>query len=159
MENKVLILVRHAKALDRTVAFSQGLDEAERPVTVAGKKEFAKFAQEYKKIFRKTHLLLTSPYLRAVDTTKILQKKTSLKKLDFQITKDCTPNSPPKRLMIHLSKLEAEKIVVVSHEPFISRLVGLLLGQKKVPFEIKKGAIIVFHFKNDKIALHSLLNP
>ena len=159
MEDQVIILVRHAKAFDRVQAFAQGLQDAERPLTAKGKKEFADFAKEHKSLFRKVDLLLTSPYLRALETTKILQKKTALRKLKPEIFKQCVPDSRPKMFIEYLKKSKARKIVLVSHEPFLSQLICRLLGQKDLPFALKKGALVILKVKDGEIALHSLLNP
>ncbi len=159
MEDQVLILVRHAKAYDRIQAFAEGLEDSERFLTTKGKKEFAEFAKTYKHLFNKVDLLLISPYLRALQTNEILQKKTTLKKLKPEIFDDCIPDSRPQNFIAYLKKTKARKIVLVSHEPFLSQLICKLLRKKDLPFSIKKGAAVILKSKEDRIVLHSLINP
>jgi phosphohistidine phosphatase len=133
-----LLILRHAIAVD---AGTPGVDDDERPLTPRGRKRFTKAAQGLARILPTPDLLLTSPLARARETAEIAAEAWG----------EVTPTAEP-RLAGHPEQLLPELaahgddalVVLVGHEPDVSRLVGVLVGGtgQRLPFK-KGGAALV----------------
>jgi phosphohistidine phosphatase len=136
----ILYVLRHAIALDRTEWKGA---EADRPLTKEGMRKMKEVAEGMKALKLSFDWILTSPYRRAFDTAKITAK--ALKAEDkLKISKSLRPDGDPKTLMRHvaLDYRSWESILLVGHEPFLSRLVSvLLIGSPDAPLELKKGGL------------------
>jgi phosphohistidine phosphatase len=89
-------------------------------------------------------LVLTSPYLRAAQTAKILAKKFDLAKAKVIITNNLTPTGYPDQLVEEINKTHAgvENIALVGHEPSLSNLVSMLVsGDPTLSVTLKKGGV------------------
>jgi phosphohistidine phosphatase SixA len=67
-----LILVRHAKAMDRVKALLREIDDENRPLTKKGKLKFQAHVQAVREEFAGVELFVTSEYLRALQTLEVL---------------------------------------------------------------------------------------
>ena len=74
-------------------------------------------------------LILSSPFLRARQTAEIVAKSLKLKKR-LAFSDALTPDGDPKTLIRQLNELKPapENILLVGHEPYLSRLVALLIS-------------------------------
>jgi phosphohistidine phosphatase len=89
-------------------------------------------------------LILTSPYLRAVDTARLLQKKLGLDREKLVATQDLTPLGNPDQLIKEIGDRYGAvgSIALVGHEPGLSRLISVLLsGDPTLPITLKKGGV------------------
>ncbi len=133
-----LYLVRHAKACERS---RQWRPDSTRPLTRAGEKKMAEAARGLLSLKVELNLILTSPYARALRTAEILGEVFGAKKL-FE-TRHLVPEAEPKAIIDEInSNFSALKdIALVGHEPFLSRLISLLLsGQDTLSIDLRKGA-------------------
>src|SRR5512134_3543141 len=84
-----LYFIRHA------IAVEAGTPEYEndslRPLTGKGKKKMQKIARGLKELGAEIDLILTSPYVRAAETAKILRKTFDLKKEDVVESEHLAP--------------------------------------------------------------------
>lgn len=138
---KTIILVRHAKAQDRTVSQKLKIKEGDRPLTSTGKAEFKKSSKKYLKSLKKTDLFVTSPWLRARQTLEIIFENLKVDVATLTIFNKCTSDDNPKNLIAWLKKREEKQIVVVSHEPFISEFLKAVQGEAYKAAKIKKGSL------------------
>lgn len=138
-----LILVRHAKAMDRVKALLKSISDEDRPLTKKGKLKFAAHVKLNVKEFSGTSLFVTSEYLRARETLDLLLQNLPKRRTPFPyITlKKITPDDSPQTLIKWLKTRSEKKMVLVGHEPFISKLLEKAF-QKNEIVKIKKGAII-----------------
>lgn len=139
----ILYIVRHAIAEQRNPTSSEEQD-SERPLTEAGRKKFRQVARALGDLGTQIDLILTSPYLRAADTARILQKKLDLDKDKVITTDDLSPAGDPDRLIKQINERDASagNIALVGHEPGLSRLISVLLsGDPTLPITLKKGGI------------------
>ncbi len=74
-----LYIVRHAIAETREENNSEA-EDSQRPLTDQGRKKFRKIARGLSDMGVQIDMILTSPYVRAADTAKILRKKLGLGK-------------------------------------------------------------------------------
>lgn len=149
-----VILVRHAKALDRLKAQIRGVKDSDRPLTKNGISKFQAQVKKNKKLFQKVDLFVTSPYLRAVQTLDIILDELKINEADILIFKKITPNDKVGFLKNWLKTRHEKKIVIVSHEPFMSAVLANCFGGDNGIMKIKKGDILVLDFE-DKTGLIS----
>ncbi len=138
-----LYIVRHAIAEQRDSHNSEE-EDSQRPLTDAGRKKFGQIARGLAELGTQIDLILTSPYLRAADTARILQKKLDLEKDKLAIMDDLSPTGDPDRLIANISQKHGTvpNIALVGHEPGLSRLISVLLsGDPTLPITLKKGGV------------------
>lgn len=138
-----LLLVRHAIAVP---AGTPDVADDERPLTDRGRKRFRKAAAGLAEILDTPDAILTSPLPRAKETAAIAADAWS----------DVTPIEEPRLAGDHPERVlpdlaahhdgdhEDALIVLVGHEPHLSRLLGHLVGGagERLPFK-KGGAALV----------------
>ena len=137
-----LYIVRHA------IAAEAGTPEYEedslRPLTAKGKKKMQKIAQGLKELETEIDLILTRPYLRAVETAKILRKVFDLDRADVVETEHLSPIGYGDQLVNLINEKYAamENIALVGHEPSLGILASMLIsGDPNLSLTLKKGGI------------------
>lgn len=144
---KTLILVRHAKAMDRDKAHNKGISEPQRPLTEKGIKEFHRHCDRHWEMFAEADLFVTSPFLRATETLDLLLEELQDPAVKIETSSLIEPEANPEFFMRWLKKRKEETVVAVSHEPFLSNFLKYALQQPELPYiKIKKGAFIVLNF-------------
>jgi phosphohistidine phosphatase len=121
----LLLLVRHAHAGDRDP--SQWPDDTQRPLTDKGLKTHAKVARTLRNLELAPELLLTSPWLRAMQTAEIVHDVMLLPQPPVATT--ALADDPD------LARIAAEVgprgdrsvVVLVGHSPWLEELAALLL--------------------------------
>ncbi len=120
-----IFLLRHGLAIERgTPGFK---DDSQRPLLPKGKKQLKKVYRAMAEMGLEFDLILSSPFLRAKETAVIIALGLkSLKRL--KLSEALEPGKDPLPLVRDLQKLKSApgKILLVGHEPFLSRLVSLL---------------------------------
>jgi len=143
-KNKTLILIRHAEALDRAQARKSRIPDADRALTAKGKKVFSRHMNQRSELIAGAQVFVCSPYLRALQTLEIIQKK--IKKsgsVPVTILDFITPDDDIKKFTRWFRCQTAEKTVLIGHEPFISNLIGFYLKSDPLNFKIRKSAVVV----------------
>lgn len=119
-------------------------DDAARPLTSKGKKKLRRSAEVLAAMEIVCDALLTSPLPRAVQTAEIAAGGLQLKK-GLLIAPELAPDGDPKALIDRINRdfPAAEAIMLVGHEPSLSRLISVLLTGRAngVPLELKKGGL------------------
>lgn len=137
-----LYIVRHAIAEEAGTPGYE--DDRLRPLTDQGKKKMYKIAKGLKELEVEINLILTSPYLRTVETAKILRKTFDLNKMDVVETEHLAPVGYSDRLvnLINEKYIEMENIALVGHEPSLSSLISMLVaGDTDLSLTLKKGGV------------------
>jgi phosphohistidine phosphatase len=134
-----LLIVRHAVATPRGVP---GVPDEMRPLTKEGRARFAKAARGLARLLDPPDTLLTSPWLRAAQTARILAKAWG--RLEPEQTKALAGGSFEDQAAV-LDRLPRESVVaVVGHEPCLSELLARLVGARSAErLAIKKGGVAV----------------
>lgn len=154
----VIIIVRHAEALDRKIAAKKRITDRSRGLTTEGIAAFQSFIKGKKKLFQDADQLISSSLLRARQTAQLI-KESYLKKIAISRSSLIAPDANPKKFIHFIKTTSAKKLIFVSHEPFIGDLLFELIGAKMGSIKMKKGGIIVFVGKNNKITLNQFMNP
>ena len=118
-------------------------NDAARPLTPKGKRQLRKIAAAMKKMDLRLDLILSSPFLRAKQTAEIAAAGLKLKKR-LKFSDELQPDGNFKKLFLQIGELKPalENILLVGHEPYLSRLISLLVsGGENVAVDFKKGGL------------------
>jgi phosphohistidine phosphatase len=118
--------------------------DAERQLTGEGKRKLEHVADALQAMEISFDLILTSPYKRALQTAEIIAEAFGLKK-KIQCTGCLEPGASPRELIEFINGLKSspENLLLVGHEPDLSRLTSLLVGGDfNVAITLKKGGFV-----------------
>jgi phosphohistidine phosphatase len=131
-----LFFLRHAKAEPRSPKWRP---DSKRPLTRDGENSMFDVARGVKALDVSFDVILTSPYVRALRTAEILGEVYESEKLfeTARLASDASLGGIIDEVNENFSAAGA--IVLVGHEPFMSRLISTLLtGEDGVDVEFKK---------------------
>jgi phosphohistidine phosphatase len=156
-----LFFLRHAKACARGRKWAS--DEA-RPLTRDGEKKMFEVARGIKALDLPLDLILTSPSIRAFRTAEILGEILESKRVIE--TENLAPEAALKSVIGEIKRKypRSKEIALVGHEPFMSRLISVLLtGGDKLPLELRKAGLCKLTVKSLRLgacgSLEWLLTP
>ncbi len=135
-----LYIVRHAIA----ATVSPEGDDSQRPLTEQGRRKMFRAARGLKALEVSFDLMLTSPYLRATQTARVLAKSLDLGKDKILVTQALAPSGAFPDLVREIGEKAggAESLALVGHEPYLSRLIALLIsGDPDLSITLKKGGV------------------
>lgn len=134
-----LIILRHGEAGKRLMVTGR---DAERALTVSGREEVKEVAESIKSLKITFDIIASSPLRRASETADIVADTLKEEKL-VQLWDELKPESDTKSLYRRLSKLRPESsILLVGHEPYLSSMIGELIGGKAgVRLSLKKAGL------------------
>lgn len=136
-----LYLLRHAIAVERG---SQGYEEdSQRPLTPDGRRKMERVATGMKALGLSFDWIFSSPSRRARATAEIVAKAFKLpRKMKF--SGHLAPDGDPELLVEQMGRMRGSPmgVLVVGHEPYLSGLVGTLIGgHGGVGLQLKKGGL------------------
>ena len=158
-----LYIVRHAIAVQRGDPNYQD-DDSQRPLTDAGRKKMKKIVKGLAQLGTEFDVILSSPYVRARDTAKILAKEFGMKG-DLSFSDNLIPPGNFENLIneIH-EKYDVNNLALVGHEPMLSTLISwLTTGNTDMKLMLKKGGVAYLTadnlYQDGRATLHWLLTP
>lgn len=119
---RTLWLVRHAHAQQAR----EGQPDRERPLSDRGRERLLRAARALAPRLGSAPLVMTSPWERAAATAEGLAGAATGARL---VTTTRLAGPPTPSLLALLGALEAEAVVAVGHEPWLSDLANLLTGE------------------------------
>ena len=144
-EDYELCIMRHGIAEDRRA----GLADAKRALTPEGKEGMQKIAQGLAKTGFAPAYVVSSPYVRAAETARIVADSFR-PKIAFDFCDALEPGGSPEGLLNFLaSRPQHTHVLAVGHEPDLSLLAARLIGagrQANVGF--KKGGCCLISFSD-----------
>jgi phosphohistidine phosphatase len=136
-----LYLLRHGIAVEPgTYGYE---NDSERPLIPKGERRLRAAVAAMKELELSFDLILSSPFVRARQTAEIVADGMKLKK-DLKLSDDLIPGGSSKALICALKELkpEPENVLLVGHEPYLSRLISLLIANDEyAAIEMKKGGL------------------
>jgi phosphohistidine phosphatase len=136
-----LSLLRHGIAVERGSPGNE--DDSQRPLTAKGQRRICRAAEGMLALGLTYDLILSSPYLRAQQTADIVAQ--ALKIPDgTHLSPTLAPAGNPKQLIeeLHPDGSAPQDIMLVGHEPYLSRLISTLLtGSPNLTMVMKKGGL------------------
>lgn len=132
-----LYLIRHAIAEEE----SPSGEDSQRELTDKGAKKMRLIAKGLRTLGVEFDLILSSPYIRAVQTAEILSEV--FKKKKFVLSNHLMPAGDMDLLIAEINeKYTVDSLAIVGHEPYLSGLVSLLTaGGAPVEMTFKKGSV------------------
>ena len=129
-------ILRHGTAEDRNL----GKPDAERRLIKEGKEELKAVLRVARKAGIKPSVILTSPLVRARETARIAEEELRCK--NVLETKTLLPAIAPAQLWREIrSHQGAKEIMLVGHEPQLSRIAAFLL-ESPLMIDLKKGSLL-----------------
>jgi len=133
--------MRHGLAVARGTAGFK--DDALRPLTPKGRRQLRKIAAAIAGLDLRCDQILSSPLVRAKQTAEIVAAGLKLKK-QLKFSNALAPAGSPAVLFRQLSRLKPSpsRLLLVGHEPDLSRLISrLLTGGLELQLDFKKGGL------------------
>ena len=156
-----LYFLRHAKAGPHRRRFKP---DSKRPLTQEGEKQARKVACGIRELNLKLEMIVSSPYVRAFQTAQIAADVLGT---TLHTTENLGADVSPEKLVEHLNARysETKNILLVGHEPYLSKLMSVLLsGKADMRIDFKKAGLAKlsvdhgFHF-GKCACLHWILTP
>ena len=157
-----LYIVRHAIAVQRgTPGYD---DDSQRPLTDKGIRKMNKIVKGLHQFDLKLDKILSSPYVRARDTAKILANEFDMQD-QIRFTDNLIPPGNFKAIIDEIQqKYDVESLALVGHEPMLSQFVSwLTTGNTEMKMTLKKGGVCCLSadnlYQDHRAELRWLLTP
>lgn len=153
-----VFVIRHAKAEERDP--DAWPDDAERPLTRDGAREFERVAARLGRWRGSVDMLLTSGRVRAWDTARIVRAKAGWPKPVRTKLLEADGSGAAEAVVAFLSEQPADaRIAIVGHEPTLGEVVAALCGGGGMRLDLRKGAVAWLRGEPGAMALSGLLVP
>jgi phosphohistidine phosphatase len=132
-----IFILRHGEAGNRMTSPEE---DSERPLTPEGRAEMQKIAKSLKTVGLQIDWIYTSPLRRARETAEIAARILEIPVLEEW--DELKPDGSKAALYRKLARLEQNsRLVLVGHEPYLSSMMGEIIGTKDVRLSLKKGGL------------------
>ena len=132
-----IYILRHGIAVERgTPGYKR---DSDRPLTKEGEEKMHQIADAMLGMELKFDLILSSPYVRAGQTARIVAGE-----LDEEVTftDSLEPDGSALDLIAEINDEKPQRVLLVGHEPDLSRLISVLVtGGTEAAIELKKGSL------------------
>ncbi len=136
-----IYLIRHGDAEKTAI----GKKDFERDLTEEGKIIIRNAADNWKYFIPGFNFIVTSPYIRALNTARIIEEAYELTE-KVLVDKKISPGSRTEDLIEIANSLAVEDISFVGHQPDMSEHLGNLISYKGANINFKKAAIAKISF-------------
>src|SRR5512138_859686 len=120
-----LYVVRHAIAVERGTPGYE--EDGQRPLTDNGRKKMKRIVKGLRDLDIRLDKILTSPYMRARDTARILAEGFKMKD-EIAFTDNLIPPGNFDKLIDEIvEKYNVDSLALVGHEPMLSQLISFLM--------------------------------
>lgn len=140
-----LYLVRHGVAIDREDPDCPA--ETERFLTPKGIKKTREVAFGLNALGVKPDAMLTSPWLRAVQTAEIFAEVLGYPSKKIVSTSALKGTSTPIDLFRELAKMKAKEVMCFGHEPHLHMVIGQLVHTGVRITELKKAGVALLQLE------------
>jgi phosphohistidine phosphatase len=136
-----LYIIRHAIA--QPLGQKNDFLDEKRALTSEGRERMREAAKGLRKLGVEFDLILTSPLVRAVETTEIIAHALGLSKKDVEQIEALAPGAPPGELFAEIKKRTgAESIALVGHLPDLGNVISeIVVGGEGLRVQLKKGGV------------------
>ena len=134
-----LYLVRHGLAVDRLDPKCP--NDFKRYLTPEGIKKTRGAMRGLKAMGVQPDAMLTSPYLRAVETAEIAADALGFPADKIHSTESLQPGAAPSELFKELAKLRADEVMCFGHAPHLDEVIAFALGCRAPITALKKAGV------------------
>lgn len=136
-ERLALFILRHGEAGAR---MTDAAMDSDRALTANGRTEIQKVGRSLKESGLKPRQVITSPLRRARETAEIIAH--TLKIPVLEEWDDLKPNGNRESVYKKLAKIEeGTSVVLVGHEPYLTSMIGEIIGAPDAQLVLKKGGL------------------
>ena len=148
-----LYLFRHGIAEEA----APGQSDAKRALTDEGRKKTAEVVAAARRAGVEPSLIVSSPYVRAVETAQIAVEGFGYKG-EIILTETLVPFGSPDKVWAELRDYSGEAaILLAGHEPLLSYLAAYLLASPALQIDMKKAALVRIDVESLGAAPHGIL--
>lgn len=141
-----LYIVRHGIAVDREDPKCPA--DPERFLTEDGIEKSRQVAKGVAEVASIPDLILTSPYLRAVQTAELFAERLEYAKQKIQRSELLLPGAEPLQLFRELAKdKDLSSVFVFGHAPHLDDLIATAIGTKHHISSLKKAGVALVELK------------
>jgi len=140
-----LYLIRHGIAVDREDPNCP--PDTERPLTPKGMKRSHAAALGLRALDVKPNAVLTSPWLRAVQTAEIFCETIGYPARKIMRTDALKGTSAPSDLLRELQSMKARIVLCFGHEPHLHLVIGHVLHTSAKITELKKAGLALLELE------------
>ena len=158
-----IFLLRHGLAVERGAPGFK--NDSARPLAPKGIKQLKKVSRALAEMDLEFDLILSSPFLRAQATAEMVAAGLKSKKR-LKFSHGLEPEKNPLHFIRELQRLKPSpaRILLVGHEPFLSRLISVLTtGESALRLDFAKGGLCRLEVETLRVgkcaALAWLLTP
>jgi phosphohistidine phosphatase len=134
-----LYLMRHGLAISRDDP--ECPSEAERYLTPKGIERTREVAAGLAQLRIRPSVLLTSPYVRAVQTGEIVCEALELDSKTLHASDALKPEAKPARITEELSRIAADEAICFGHAPHLDDFIAYALGAPAAVTILKKAGV------------------
>ncbi len=135
----IIYLVRHGIAISREGPNAPA--EAERYLTPKGIEKTKAVARGLRALSLQPELMLSSPYLRAIQTAEIVCSALEYPENKLRRTDALKPEAKPAALFEELSRLKAEEVMCFGHAPHMDEAIAYALRASSAFTALKKSGV------------------
>ena len=132
----LLYLIRHGIAADK--ADPAYPSDPERPLTKEGIQKTREAARGLRALSIAPGAMLTSPYVRAVETAEIVAEALKFGVRKIRRTEALVPGANPAGLFEELADLRAEEVLCFGHAPHLDEVIAHALGLRSPVTSLRK---------------------
>jgi phosphohistidine phosphatase len=134
-----------------------GSPDADRALTEEGRKKVAEVVKAARRAGAEPSLIVSSPYVRALETARIAVEGFGYKGEVVQ-TGTLVPHGSPEKVWAELRDYREEAaILLTGHEPLLSRMVAYILASPALRVEMKKAGMARIDVETPGPAPHGTL--
>jgi len=141
-----LYLIRHADAIE--VGQNGIAEDAERPLSDQGREQAGRLGRALAARGLTVPRVVTSPLRRAVETAEIVRQQWPEPVPELSVCENLSPGSKRRRLTRQLRDMGCPVLLVVGHEPGLSRYAAWLIGGRKADLQLTKAGVVRIDFES-----------
>ncbi len=131
-----IYILRHGTAENAR----EGASDATRELTKEGRERLAAVLARAKAAGGAPKRILTSPYVRAVETAEMAAAELA-PALKITRTEALVPEGTPQAVWEEIRRADEASLMLVGHEPLLGETISYLLGVARPVVDLKKGAL------------------
>ena len=150
-----LYLMRHGIAINRDDQSCP--PEADRHLTPKGIERTRAAALGLARLGARAQVMLTSPFLRSVQTAEIVCEVLGYPVKKIRRTDALKPEARPAQLLAEVARLKADSVMCFGHAPHLDLVIAQAVGSGSVITALKKAGVACLEFESYDAPRGSLL--
>ena len=140
-----LYIIRHAIA--QPLGQQNDFTDEKRALTSEGRDRMREAMKGLRKLEVELDLILTSPLVRAVETTEIVAAALEVGKKEIEQTVSLAPGASVDELFAEIKRRAgAESIALIGHQPDLGELISTIVrGDEGLAMQLKKGSVCLIN--------------